>query len=287
MNKKILKNISLVLVFIMLSTTLVYGDSNKVVTLAKDIDESQRKEILDIFGVKEDEVVIIEVNNQEERKYLEGIVSEAQIGTRTISSAYLELLGKDSGIQVETHNISWVSKDMFASALITAGVKDARIIAAAPFPVSGTGALTGILKSFEQATGVKIDEEKKKVATQEIVETGELGEIFGQDKAAELIRSIKEAIIEEGVKSPEDIERVISQAASKLDIKLSQNQIDSINNLMDKISKLDINVDDFKEQMKDLGKKIEDTLKNNKEVRSWIKRFFDALLSFFRVLFKK
>ena len=31
-----------------------------------------------------------------------------------------------------------------------AGVKDAKVIAAAPYPVSGTGALTGILKALNR-----------------------------------------------------------------------------------------------------------------------------------------
>ena len=35
--------------------------------------------MLDYFEVKENEVVIIEANNQEERKYLTGIATEAQL----------------------------------------------------------------------------------------------------------------------------------------------------------------------------------------------------------------
>ncbi len=132
---------------------------------------------MEIFDVDEREAIIIEVNNEEERKYLEGVASEAQLGKVTMSSSYVELLKEGSGIDVETHNISWVTEEMYQSALVTAGgVKDAKIIAAAPFPVSGTGALTGILKAFEQATGEKISDEQKKVANEEIIQMGELGE---------------------------------------------------------------------------------------------------------------
>ncbi len=287
MKRKFFASLSMIIIFIMFFNVLVYADSNKVVSLAKDINESQRKEILKIFNVNQDEVEIIEVNNQEERKYLEGVAPEAQIGRKTMSSAYVEMLKEGSGIEVETYNITWVTKEMYEGALITAGIKDAKIIAAAPIPVSGTGALTGILKSFEQATGLEIDEEKKKVATQEIVETGELGDIIGQDKAAELISSIKKAVIEQGIKSPEDIEKLIIDIAAKLDITLTTEQINKITNLMEKISKLDINVEEFSKQIVSLGKKIQDTLKNNQEVRSLIKRIIDAIVDFLRSIFKK
>ena len=39
--------------------------------------------MLKYFGVNKDEVVILEVNNQEERKYLQGVATEAQLGKKT------------------------------------------------------------------------------------------------------------------------------------------------------------------------------------------------------------
>lgn len=159
---KTLRSISIILSFVFIFSSLVYADSDTVVTLGKDLDDAQRKQILELFKVDEKDITIIEVNNQEERKYLEGVATEGQLGKLTISSAYVELLEEDSGIKVETYNISWVTKEMYANALVTAGVTNAKVIAAAPFPVSGTGALTGILKAFEQATGEKISEEQKR-----------------------------------------------------------------------------------------------------------------------------
>jgi len=174
-NKKLKKYI-MILSFIFIFNASVYADSSTVVTLGKNLNNEQRNQILEIFNVKEDETTIIEVNNEEERRYLEGVATEAQLGKITMSSAYVELLEEGSGINVDTYNISWVTKEMYQSALATAGVKDAKVIAAAPLPVSGTGALTGILKAFEQATGIVIDEDQKKVANEEVVTSGELGE---------------------------------------------------------------------------------------------------------------
>lgn len=284
---KITKYITIILSFLFILNTVAYGDSNIVVTLGKNLSDQQRKQILELFNVDEDKTTIIEVNNQEERQYLEGVATEEQLGKITMSSAYVEILEEGSGIDVETHNISWVTKEMYQSALVTAGVKDAKIIAAAPFPVSGTGALTGILKAFEQATGKSISEEQKKIANEEVVQAGELGEEIGQEKASELIRIVKEEIIEKGIKNQEEIKNIIINIAGDLNINLNQNQIQDISKLMEKISKLNLNTDEIKNQLKDIGKKLDDTIKNNEEVRTLLQRILDAIKEFFNSLFKK
>lgn len=285
-NKKTIKHIIMILCFIFLLNIFAYADSSTVVTLGKDLSGEQKKQMLEVFNVKEDDVTIIEVNNQEERQYLEGIASEAQLGKKTISSSYVELLEENSGINVETYNISWVTKEMYQNALATAGVKDAKVIAAAPFPVSGTGALTGILKAFEKATGKKISEEQKKVANEEVLQMGELGEEIGKDKASELIRVIKEEIISKNIKDPEDIKKIIIDIAARLDINLKAEQVEKITNLMEKINKLNLNTEEIKNQLKDIGKKIDNTIKNNEEVKSLLQKILDAIREFFRALFK-
>lgn len=242
---------------------------------------------MEIFDVDEREAIIIEVNNEEERKYLEGVASEAQLGKVTMSSSYVELLKEGSGIDVETHNISWVTEEMYQSALVTAGVKDAKIIAAAPFPVSGTGALTGILKAFEQATGEKISDEQKKVANEEIIQMRELGEKIGQEKASELIKIVKEKIIETRTKDSEEIKKIIIEIAGELDIKLSVEDIQKIIKLMEKISSLDLDTKEIKEQLKVIGKKIDKTLKENEEVKSLLQRILDMLKRVISSLFSK
>ena len=86
---------------------------------------------------------------------------------------------------------------MIASTLTTCGITDANVIAMTPLSggVSGTGALTGIMKAFEDATGEPLDETKKEIASEELVITGDLGEDIGQDKATGVINDIKTEII--------------------------------------------------------------------------------------------
>lgn len=286
MKKKNVKRIiTLVLTFLFIFNSFAFADTSVVVTLGKDLNQDQRNQILDIFDVEEDKTTIIEINNQEERRYLEGVASEAQLGTRTISSAYVELLDDGSGITVDTYNITWVTKEMYQSALVTAGVKDAKVIAAAPFPVSGTGALTGIIKAFEEVTGQELSEEQKKVANEEIVTSGELGEAIGKDKAAKLIKEVKEEIISKAVKDPEEIKRIIIEISGKLDINLNDEQLQSLQKLMEKIGKLDLDTSAIKDQLKNIGEKLDETLRNNEEVKSLLQRILDAIVGFFKSIF--
>ena len=284
-SKKFIRFMTLILSFVFIFNTMVYADSSTVVTLGKNLNKDQRKQILGIFNVDENKTTIIEVNNEEERKYLEGVATEEQLGKITMSSAYVELLEEGSGIDVETHNITWVTKQMYQSALVTAGVSDAKVIAAAPFPVSGTGALTGILKAFELATGKTISEEQKKVANEEVVKSGELGEEIGQEKASELIRVVKEEIVKKGIKDPEEIKKIVIDIAGKLDINLNVNRIDDLSGLMQRISKLDLNTEQITNQLKDIGQKLDDTIKNNEQVQSLLQKILAAIKEFFSSFF--
>lgn len=214
MNRKI---ISILIIAVMLMGlilpvfNLVLADTiQAVVSLGADLTIEQQKQMLDYMNVDRDDINLVTVTNEEEAAYLKGTSAEDKIGTRAISSAYVEELEKGKGISVETYNITWVSEDMYANALVTAGVKDARVIAAAPFKVSGTAALTGIIKAFEEITGKKLDEDAKRVANEEMVVTGELGEELGdKKKASELVKRVKEEVVEKGITDREDIKRII------------------------------------------------------------------------------
>ena len=123
------------------SINFAFADGARVVTLGANLNEQQRATILKYFGVNENEVVILEVNNQEERKYLEGVATEAQLGKKTYSCAYVESTKAGSGINVKTANLTWLTSSMVASTLSTTGMTDADVVVASVFPVSGTGVI--------------------------------------------------------------------------------------------------------------------------------------------------
>lgn len=283
MKAKIKKSlvILLVVLHIMSLSTVALADAATVVSLGANLDEDQKSKIMELFGVTSDEVIMLEVTNQEERDYLGGLVSDEKIGKRAMSSAYVEILDDGEGISVETHNINWVTKEMYANAMVTAGVENAKVIAAAPFNVSGTAALTGIMKAFEEATGEELSEEAKKTANEEMVTTGELGDDIGQDEAASLVQEIKERIIKEKVTDPEQIKKIIIEIAADLNITITQEHIDKLADLMERISKLDLSVENISKQLESINKgleKVKDTINENK---GFFQKIFDAIKGFF------
>lgn len=265
-------------------SSAVQADSAMVVSLGADLSETQRQQMLDYFGVKNkrESLRIIEVTNQEERSYLKGLVSEDVIGSRAISSAYCEILPPGEGMQVETHNITWVTSFMYADSLTTAGVKDAKVIVAAPFPVSGTAALTGIIKAFETATGEKLPERSKEVAHREMVETSELGQKVGKDKAETLIYRVKREVIERRVTDKREIREIVVKIAGDVGVKLSDADVDRITDLMMQIRDLNVNISQLNKQLESLRGRLDQldrTATETKGILEQILAFLKSLIA--------
>ena len=285
MNRKSIFIIILVLFLNLISLRDIYAqDENIVISLGEDLKEEQKNEILEIFDVTDD-TKIIYVTNEEEKKYLGRYIDEDIIGNRAISSAYVKSLDDDSGIDVETYNITWVTKKMYMNALATAGVKNAKVKVASPVKVSGTAALTGIIKAFEDASGEKIGEKEKQVANEEVAKTGQLGEEIGKDKASQLIKEIKEEIIVKNVKDEEQIRRIIIDVTGELNINLNEKQISDIVSLMKNISELNLDIEDIQSQLRGIVNKIKEVTENNQEVRSILQRIIDFIRNLFASLF--
>lgn len=278
------------LVICNISTSL--ADSTSIVTIGANNSEQQRNTILKYFGVNENEVEIIEVNNQDERKYLEGIATEAQIGRKTYSCAYVEPTKEGSGINVKTANISWLTPALVASTLTTSGVTSANVIVASAIPnTSGTGALTGIMKAFESATGEELDETKKELASEELIITGDLGEDVGQNVATGIVNDIKTEIIKNGTSDTTQIANTINNITNNYNVTLSSEQQEKIEKLMLKISQQNYDYNTMKEALNSVKESVRDTLKEegikvNQGLWDSVKDFFGNIGNWFSDIFK-
>lgn len=219
--------------------TIASADSVTVVSVGADLTDEQKGKMFEYFGAQENEVAVIEVNNDEERAYLEGVATEQQIGRRTYSCAFIEETEEGKGINVKTANLTWVTSNMIKSTLTTAGIYDCNVVAASPFAVSGTGALTGIMKAFEIVTGSPLEETKKEIATEEIVISGNLAEDIGSDEAVGIITEVKDTIIGENIVAADKIEQVIINSGDKFEVTLTDDQVQMILNTMVKVASQD------------------------------------------------
>lgn len=288
--KKRFLTLSLTAVLSLSSLGLVFADGARVVTLGSNLTQEQKDTMLKYFGVNKDEVVILEVNNQEERKYLQGVASEAQLGKKTYSCAYVEPTKSGSGINVKTANITWATPAMVATTLSTAGLTDADVVIAANFPVSGTGALTGIMKAFEDATGKPLEEDKKELASEELITTGDLGDDIGQDKATGIVNDVKTEIIKNNTKDTVQIAETINNVVNNYNVTLTDEQMVKLEGLMEKISKQDYDYSEMKNALESVSDVVNENLSAigenvNTGFFDGIKNFFTGIGDWFKGLF--
>ena len=256
--------------------------------IGADLDPNQVAMVYANFGLRRGDVIELTMTNAEERRYLEGFVDERVIGTRSISCVYVELLPEGSGMSVTTSNITWCTGDMYVSALATAGITDARILVAAPFAVSGTAALSGVYKAYEDMTGTSLDDMAKLVSTQELTVTGDLAQQIGSMDSTSIVSELKLMLNETRNMSDEDIRSIIIDIAGRYNVSLTDTQINQLISLCRSLEGL--NPDQLKQRveevqgtlqkMSEAKTKVQDFAQNVKQFMESASGFIDKLSEF-------
>lgn len=284
--KRILCIILAVLMFASLCTAAYADDDVQArAVIGANLDENQIAAVYQLFNVKRGDVKEMTVTNAEEREYLEGYVDESLIGTRSISCVYVELLAEGAGMDVTTSNITWCTPEMYISALATAGITDAKIVVAAPFEVSGTAALTGVYKAYEDLTGKKLDDLAKAVSTQELTITGELANEIGEMDSTSIVNDLKMMLDETAQMTDEEIKEQIIQIAATYNVNLTDNQINQLISLCRSLEGLDADALKSRvEEVQNTLKKVSDAktqvigfVEQVKKVVTSIKSFFEKI----------
>lgn len=211
------------------------------VVLGADLNAEQREQMLRDFGLLPGVVPELTVTIQEERAHLQGVVPDSVIGSRSISSIYIITAPAGTGLDITINNINWLTEAIYRNALITAGITDARVIISAPVPVSGTAALTGIYKAFEDITGEELSEEAKRISIEEAVLTGNLAEALGDDEnITALINELKLILDETQHMTDDQVRTEIRNLAVEHNISLTDTQVEQILRLVRSLEGLDI-----------------------------------------------
>lgn len=256
-----------------------------IVVYGGNLSQAEKESVaksLDVDG--EADVEEIEVTGQDLVKYIKDGDSRANM----YSSA--KITRKDSGeglvIQIVTpDNITQVTTEMYANAMLTAGIEDATVEVAAPKAVTGHSALVGIYKAYE-VNGEELDPERTDVANDELSVATELADSGVEDaKVSELLTEIKKQIAEQNPASREEVEKIVEDQLSKLQNELSPEDRKLLTDLMDRIRKLDIDFSKWSTQLEDLSKTIEDkigTIVNDEGFWQSVKNFFQNLVDSIR-----
>ena len=280
--KKILSLILALTMITALSAPAFADAANSRAVIGADLSAEQIEMVYNMFGKVRGSVPELFVTNAEERAYLEGYVDGSLIGTRSISCVYVDLLPEGSGMNVITSNITWCTGEMYISALATAGITDANIIVAAPFEVSGTAALTGIYKAYEDMTGRKLDDLAKLVSTQELTITGELANEIGSMDSTSIVNELKLMLQETEKMTDEEILWQIDQIAAQYNVQLTDTHKQQLLDLCRSLEGLD--ADALKARVEDVQKTLRKVSDAKTQVMTFVekaKKVVESVSSFF------
>ena len=232
------------------------ADSARVVTLGADLTQDQKDTMMRYFKTDASQVQILTITNQDEREHLGDYIPLEQIGTRTLSCAYVKPT-QSGGIKVRTANLNYVTGNMIANALSTAGVTNCEAVAACPYEVSGTGALTGVIMAYESASGQKLDSTKIDLATKEVVVTGDLAQQVGNDNATNIINQAKLQIIGDNIQNADEIYNIVNNIAVQNNVTLSQEELETIVALLQEIVQQSYDIEQMKETLENIQQNLD------------------------------
>jgi uncharacterized protein YpuA (DUF1002 family) len=254
-----------------------------IVVYGGTLNDDQKQEVREHLNVKNPEMVEeITVTGEDLVTYIEGEDRNA----RMFSSAKITRKEKGEGLVITRatpENITQVTDDMYANALLTAGIEDAEVIVASPVKVSGHSALVGIYKAYE-VSGEALNKDRMEVANEELSIATKLAEEEGMDseKVSELLTEIKKQIADQNPATREDVEKIVEEQLAKLNIELSEEDRQLLIDLFEKMRELNINFDSVKTQLEqistDIKNKIDEVVGNE--------GFWQGVQDFFRNLFQ-
>lgn len=245
----------------------VMADASKVVSIGSDLTDAQKKTMMKYFGISGDKSVQqITVTNKDEVSHLSGYIPLEQIGTRTVSCAYIKPT-ESGGIKVRTANLQYVTANMIASTLADLGIKNCEVVSACPFQVSGTGALTGVMMAYEKATGTVINKDKKDIATQEVVITKDIAKDIGTAQAENIVNQAKTEVVQNNVTNKTDIQNTVTNIINNNNVNITEQQIDNIVDLVEDVANQDYD-DSYVKNLEEIGDNIKqelEAIKNDKK----------------------
>jgi len=259
-----------------------------IVVYGASLSDAEKESVKVSLGVaKEAEVEEVSVSGSDLVNYIKdgnsnaGMYSSAKITRRDA--------GKGLAISIVTpDNITQVTADIYATAMLTAGIGDALVEIAAPRKVTGHSALVGIYKAYE-VSGEVLDTERTDVANDELNLATKFAQEAGVDsaKVSELLTEIKQQIAEKNPATKEEVEKIVTEQLKKLNIELSAADRQLLIDLMDRISKLDIDFSKLSEQLDDMASKIKEKLGNIDpgfwdSVKNFFASIFDSIQSWFK-----
>ncbi|MEN2448629.1 DUF1002 domain-containing protein [Bacillus sp. JR_15] len=275
---------------------------DKTFTQGADLDKQQEQETKKLLGV-DSNAKNYKIDSNDVQHYT------GKWYDTIYSSTYIEPKSIRHGVDIEIvtpDNITNVTKEQYRNAAITAGIQDANIKVGAVVETLGYGALSGIYKAYEEE-GNALDEQDIKNADEEMKELSDISNNNNEDgysdealnhSVAEMKQEIAQEKSNDKSLSEQDVKKIVDDKLREngLNKVLSDNQVNSIYNIMNNVSNSKVMNQDpkaYEQQAKKLSSDIKDKAGglidkakglNTEENRNILQKIWDTIVDFFKSL---
>ncbi|MFC4558185.1 DUF1002 domain-containing protein [Virgibacillus kekensis] len=259
-----------------------------IVVYGETLSQSQKEEVSSLLKVNtHEQIKEYTVTGEDLAEYING---DPNSGMYSSAKIIPQQKGKGLTIDIVTPaNITQVSSEMYANALLTAGVENAKVFVASPVKVTGHSALSGIYKAYD-AEGKQLDKERMILANDELDVATDLAgkEGLSQEEVSRLLTEIKKAIAEQNPATKEEVEQIVKEQLNALGISLSESDRQMLIDLFNRMRNLNIDFNQVQSQLEDIAAKVEDKLGeivNDEGFWNKVQDFINNLLNLLKGLF--
>ena len=236
-------------------------DSKLVITYGESTyANSDYKSAVDAFFVNQANVDLKNVDSKiitadQVNKVSSGITGKSYSSDQIFSSAFLDLKDNDNlEVSVDKSKITTVTGNMYISALKSAGITSGHVYVTSPMQATGESALAGIMNAYEEATDVKIPDNVKEAANDEIYTQAEIVENSGVDaeKLSKLVDDVKQEVSGDNVTDHNTIVNIINNYVQNNNLNITNSDIENLADTIEQVQNVQGDVNHYKDQVGNL-----------------------------------
>lgn len=225
-----------------LPDVVAQSEQVRTVALGESNNETQRAEILSYLEVTDtDQVVTVTVDDTVQA--MDGVFDVSFIDS-AYSSTAVTCYPAGSGITVSTRNIEAIPPELYALALLTAGMRDVQLAVVAPndAPALGMTAMTGVFTTSDLAPcpGSANDPARQQLALEQLALVAEIG----QDpetvrQVTRVVLDVQQEIVGQQV-TPDELDMMVTSRFQAAGVALTDESLAEITGFLDRLSRAEI-----------------------------------------------
>jgi len=185
-------------------------------------------------------------------KISSSISGKTYTSDQILSSALLNLNDNaDLKVSVDKSKITTITGEMYISALKSAGITKGHVYVTSPMQASGESALAGIMNAYEEVTDVKIPDNVKAAANDEIYTQSEIVQNSGVNASdlSNLVKQVKDEVSRDNVTNHDSIVNIINNHVQNNNINISGNDIENLADSIGQVQNVQGDVNNYKNKV--------------------------------------